>query len=286
MKLGIVANYTHDRSSDIVKTIVSWARGQDVELVFAPDIIEEEGIGGNTLDDVDIDSLRALLVIGGDGTILTTAQMVSGSSTPLLGINVGGLGFLTIATSDNYRDVLDRFVRGDFVVQERMLLQVTAEAGDGRETGSFLALNDAVIYKGAFSRIVGLRIEVGGEEAGTILADGIIVSTPTGSTGYSLSAGGPVVVPEMEVILVTPICPHTLGARPLVIPADRPVTVEVLSPDIEITLTIDGQMGTILGRGSLIRISEAPETVRLVVSSEDSFFTLLRQKLGWIVREG
>ncbi len=285
MKLGIVANYTHERSSGIVKTIVSWASGRDVDLVFDATIIAEEKIPGETLDDVDIDSLHALLVIGGDGTILKTARLVSGSTTPLLGINVGGLGFLTIATSDNYRQVLDRFVRGDYIVQERMLLQVTTDGQEHLETRSFRALNDAVIYKGSFSRIVRLRIDIGEEEVGTFLADGIIVSTPTGSTGYSLSSGGPVVVPEMEVILVTPICPHTLGARPLVIPADRHVTVEDLSPDTEITLTIDGQMGTVLEKGSLIRISKAPETARLVVSSEDSFFTLLRQKLGWIVRE-
>jgi NAD+ kinase len=285
MKLGIVANYTHRRTPEIVKKIISWCEDNGVE--FAPDdeVSTREGFKGKRLTEKAISSLDAVISIGGDGTILATSGLVSGSGTPILGINVGGLGFLTLATADNYISYLKRLLKGDYVVQERMMLEVRVENVEGEKNRVFHALNDAVVYKGAFSRIVQLKIDVGDEEVGVLQADGIIISTPTGSTGYSLSSGGPLVLPVMEVILVTPICPHTLGARPLVIPSDRRVSIEVVSSGIELALTVDGQKGTILHKGSIITVSKSTRTTSVVRIQEGSFFALLRSKLGWIARE-
>ncbi|MFQ6104373.1 MAG: NAD(+)/NADH kinase [Candidatus Glassbacteria bacterium] len=287
MKLGIVANYTHRRTPGIVKSIVSWCKKNEIEISFDHEVREREGIERYDFEEVETTApgLDAVIAIGGDGTILATTRMVSGSNAPIFGINVGGLGFLTIATADNYIDYLTKFIKGEYDVQERMMLEVEVEGLERSEKKRFLALNDAVIYKGAFSRIVQLKIDVGEEEVGTFLADGIIISTPTGSTGYSLSSGGPLIFPTMEVIVVTPICPHTLGARPLVIPSDRRVVVFVKSRGIELALTVDGQKGMVLGEGSRISVYKAERSIRLVRFPESSFFTLLRRKLGWIARE-
>jgi NAD+ kinase len=285
MKLGIIANYTHRRTPEIVQNIIAWGEKTGTLLVFGEEVAENEGKTGDLLTEGSIGSLDALIAIGGDGTILTSSRLVSGTKTPVFGINVGGLGFLTLATAENYFTHLERFRKGEYVIEERMMLEVRVDGRGDQEDLIFHALNDAVISKGAFSRIVQLRLDISGEEIGTFLSDGIIISTPTGSTGYSLSAGGPLVFPTMEALLITPICPHTLGARPLVIPSDSRVTVTVLSRGIDLTLTMDGQKGTVLQGGSQIRLSRANRSTRLVRSPEDSFFALLRRKLGWIARE-
>jgi NAD+ kinase len=286
MKLGVVANYTHRRTPEIVKNIVAWGQEKGVTLLVGQEPAEEQGIDGNfSLSDTEIRSLDALIAIGGDGTILASSRLVSGTKTPVFGINVGGLGFLTLATAENYLARLDRFRSGDYEIEERMMLEVRVDGEGDREAMVFHALNDAVISKGSFSRIVQLCLHIAGEEIGTFRADGIIISTPTGSTGYSLSAGGPILFPTMDALLVTPICPHTLGARPLVIPSDREVTVTVLSRGVDLTLTMDGQKGTLLKGGSRILMKKAGRSTRLVRLRQDSFFALLRKKLGWIARE-
>jgi len=283
MKLGIVANYDHKRTPEIVKGITSWCRDKGVETVIPEKIpLDAEG---RDLGKKVFDTLDAVIVIGGDGTILSTSGLMLSHNIPILGINVGGLGFLTVANPDNYRDYLEKLMKGRFIIQDRMMLEVEVDGNIENQGERFYALNDAVIYKGGFSRIVQLKINVGDEEVGIFKSDGVIVATPTGSTGYSLSSGGPLVLPSMEVFVVTPICPHTLGARPLVIPSDRNVMIEVLSRGIDLTLTMDGQKGLSLSGGSRIIISKSRWTTRLVRSSENSFFSLLRSKLGWIARE-
>lgn len=285
MRLGIIANYTHRRTPEIVKSIIAWGEKTGLALLLDEEIAAKEGRTKDLLGQESVGSLDALIAIGGDGTILRSSRLVSGTRTPVFGINVGGLGFLTLATAENYLDHLEKFRMGECSIEERMMLEARVDGEDGRHDIVLHALNDAVISKGAFSRIVQLSIAISGEEIGTFAADGIIVSTPTGSTGYSLSAGGPLVFPTMEALVVTPICPHTLGARPFVIPSDREVTITVLSRGIDLTLTMDGQKGTILREGSRIRLSKAGCSTRLVRSPRDSFFALLRRKLGWIARE-
>ncbi len=285
MKFGIIANYTHKRTPELVRSIIRWCTEHTIEFSVDNEIARREDLRTVGLEEKELSELDMVIAIGGDGTILSTSARVSGSGTPIFGINVGGLGFLTTATADDYCNYLEKLLKKEYVVQDRMMLEVSVCRESGGEDRVFHALNDAVVYKGSFSRIVQLKIHVGDEEVGVFRSDGIIVSTPTGSTGYSLSSGGPLVLPAMEVIVVTPICPHTLGARPIVIPSGRRVSIEVMSSRIDVTLTIDGQKGTVMSEGSLIRVSKSDRSTRLVRMPDESFFTLLRNKLGWIARE-
>jgi NAD+ kinase len=223
-----------------------------------------------------------LLAMGGDGTFLATARLGAPHGKPIIGINLGGFGFLaSIPSGDAMLEVLGEVMAGRVRVQERMMLQARVFRKE-EDAGSFLALNDVVVGKGAFSRLFRLRTSISGEPVSHFPADGIIVSTPTGSTGYSLSAGGPVVDPEVKVILVTPICAHALSARTLVVPAER--VVEIALPDPrgeEVNLTADGQEGCALGTGDCIEVREAPFSARLVTLQDTSFYRKLRGKLGW-----
>src|SRR5690606_37465050 len=190
----------------------------------------------DSLDEVDL-----LLTLGGDGTLLRGARMVARSGVPVLGINLGHLGFLTSLSPEEMDAGLDRLMAGNTLLDERMVLEIRAEAADGTVHSSALAINDAVLHRAGVARMLRLAVYVHGEEVGTYSADGIILSTPTGSTAYSLSAGGPIVAPVVDCIIATPICPHTLAVRPLILSAAETVTVEVLSPTEELILTVDGQ---------------------------------------------
>jgi NAD+ kinase len=178
-------------------------------------------------------------------------------------------------------EALSMWFRGEFELDERMALQVRSERADGEPAGDYLALNDAVLHKGGAARVIRLLVRASGEEVATYSADGIILSTPTGSTAYSLSAGGPIVSPSVHCIVATPICPHTLSVRPLVLPAEETVTVEVLSPTEELILTLDGQEHERLLPGARIVVSRAPQPVRLVRFPGQTFFATLRRKLNW-----
>jgi NAD+ kinase len=200
---------------------------------------------------------------------------------PVLGINLGHLGFLTSAYPDEMESALSAWLQGSYEIDARMALEVHAEDGGGRPGPVHLALNDAVIHKGGAARVIRLRVHSRTEEVGSYSADGIILSTPTGSTAYSLSAGGPIVSPTVECIVATPICPHTLGVRPLVLPADETVSVEVLSSAAELILTLDGQDSEQLRAGQRVVARRAAQRVRLVRFPGQTFFSTLRRKLRW-----
>jgi NAD+ kinase len=226
-------------------------------------------------------SLDLLVTLGGDGTLLRGARRVAFGSVPVLGVNLGHLGFLTSAAPEELEDALELFVAGDYSLEERMALRVQALFADGSVRGSFLALNDAVLHKGGVARVIRLVVRARHEEVGTYSSDGIILATPTGSTAYSLSAGGPIISPLVDCIIATPICPHTLAVRPLVLPADETITVEALSPADELILTIDGQEDLRLAPGEKVTVSCAPNRVRLVRFAGQTFFSTLRRKLRW-----
>jgi NAD+ kinase len=225
--------------------------------------------------------LDLLITLGGDGTLLRGARLVAPHGVPVMGINLGHLGFLTAAAPSELEDALSAWCRGDTALDERMALHVAAQSENGDGRGHYLALNDAVLHKGGAARVIRLAVSSSGEDVGTYSADGIILSTPTGSTAYSLSAGGPIVVPTVDCIIATPICPHTLGLRPLVLPADQVVTLEVLTPSEELILTIDGQEHERLTPGQKVVIRRAELPVRLVRLPGQSFFSTLRRKLRW-----
>lgn len=231
------------------------------------------------------DEVDLLVTLGGDGTLLRGARLVAPYHTPVLGVNLGHLGFLTSIMPDELERGLERVLAGDVVLDTRFTLEVRVLDSSPEEAPAYVALNDAVLHKGGIARVVRLAVFVGEdddeEEVGTYSADGIILATPTGSTAYSLSAGGPIVVPTVDAILATPISPHTLAVRPLVVPATTTITVEVLSPEEEVILTVDGQEGGALAPGDRIVVRRGEATVPLVRFPDQSFFVTLRRKLHW-----
>jgi len=229
------------------------------------------------------DRVDLLITLGGDGTLLRGARLVAPHHRPVLGVNLGNLGFLTSIAPSELAAALEGVLAGDYWLDVRFTLE--ARVADGHSEGgpSYVAINDAVLHKGGFARVVRLAVFVGEEleEVGAYSADGIILSTPTGSTAYSLSAGGPIVVPGVDTILATPICPHTLAVRPLMVPASTLITVEVLSPSEEMILTVDGQEGVALLPGDRLVVQRGSATVQLVRLPGQSFFSTLRRKLHW-----
>ena len=233
----------------------------------------------------DPGGIDLLITFGGDGTLLRGARLVAPGHVPVLGVNLGHLGFLTSISPAEMDEAFASLQRGDYWLDTRFTLEATVE-GPGHQGTRYIALNDAVLHKGGFARVIRMAVYIGPEheEVGTYTADGIIISTPTGSTAYSLSAGGPIVVPSVECILATPICPHTLVLRPLVLPASSQVTVEVLTPTSELILTVDGQDGEELQPGDRLVIRRGEPTVPLVRFRGQTFFATLRNKLHWGVQ--
>jgi len=229
----------------------------------------------------DPSQLDALVTLGGDGTLLRGARFLNGRDIPILGVNLGRVGFLTSCQSTDFEPALKHLAGGEYVAQPRMALSARAISADGETRKQWRALNDFVLHKGGFARVVRLNVFVDGESIGTYAADGVVISTPTGSTAYSLSAGGPVVVPTVESIIITPISPHTLGVRPLVIPADAEVTVEANESPTELLVTVDGQVGTSFVKGEKLKVRRADNPVRIVRFPSTTFFERMRVKLGW-----
>lgn len=220
-----------------------------------------------------------LLVFGGDGTLLHAAREIAGSRTPILGINIGSLGFLTAVPSADLARALKLVWGGEFSFESRVLLQATGTA-KGR-TFDEIALNDVVISRGIASRLIELDVCVDGDALTRYRCDGLIVSSPTGSTAYSLAAGGAVVFPTAEVLALTPICPHTLSNRSLILPLNATIEVEVISPKPATILSADGQVVTELAAGDRLRIRRGKRTVRLIRLAGSSFCETLRRKLHW-----
>jgi NAD+ kinase len=236
---------------------------------------------GDALTDDHLDHLDLLVTLGGDGTLLRGARLVAPYGTPVLGINLGHLGFLTSFAPHEMDAAFPHLVAGDVRIEERMVLAARAETADGATRGEYLALNDAVLHKGGFARVIRIGVRADGQVVGTYRADGIILSTPTGSTAYSLSAGGPIVSPTLDCIIATPICPHTLAVRPLVLPAEEHITVEILDTSEELILTIDGQEGAALAPGDRLVVRRADVPLCLVRLPGQTFFDTLRRKLRW-----
>jgi NAD+ kinase len=249
-----------------------------VELRFEPDLYDLARVG-ERLD--DLSGIDALVTLGGDGTLLRGARLLAGRSVPILGVNLGRLGFLTTCGSEDADAGLKLLATDDYVAEARMTLAARAVDPSGATRQEWLALNDFVLHKGGFARVVRLSVAINGESIGVYAADGVIISTPTGSTAYSLSAGGPVVVPTVESIILTPISAHMLAVRPLVIPADAEVTVATLENPEELIVTVDGQVGTDLARGEKLVVRRAPNPVLIVRFPGTSFFERMRKKLGW-----
>ena len=280
-RVGIVAKPDAPRAPEVVTRLVDWLteRGIDVTL-------EKETAGivpavrAAAANKAELPGLSDLLIVlGGDGTLLSMARAVGDLGVPILGVNLGGLGFLTATTLDEMLPSLEAAVEGRMVVEDRLML-VARVFRNGTAVCEHMALNDMVITKSAMSRIISLAVSVEGEYATAYRADGLIISTPTGSTAYSLSAGGPILFPTADAIVLTPICSHTLTNRPIVIPASHRIEVTVHS-DQEIMLTVDGQVGVGLRERDVVQIVKAAAHIRLVRFPQKDFFSVLRTKLKW-----
>jgi NAD+ kinase len=278
MRVGVIGHTGYDELPEMLRTLFRAAPDLGVELHFEPELQELAQVGARLDDLSDID---ALVTLGGDGTLLRGARLLGGKPVPILGINLGRLGFLTTCSSEDAEAALRLLATGDYEAEARMTLAASAvdEAGNTRQ--QWLALNDFVLHKGGFARVVRLSIAINGESIGIYAADGVIISTPTGSTAYSLSAGGPVVVPTVESIILTPISAHMLAVRPLVIPPDAEIVVETIQNPEELIVTVDGQVGTNLASGEKLVVRRAPSAVLIVRFPGTSFFERMRAKLGW-----
>ncbi len=225
--------------------------------------------------DPKVDNLYAIVVLGGDRTIIRSAPLAYKQDVPLLGINLGRLGFLTEVTLDEALQAFEDLLKGRFQVEERLLLQVRHLEED------FLVLNEAAILKGALDHMIHLRVEAGGHLLTTYHGDGLIISTPTGSTAYNLSAGGPIVYPTCEVIILTPICPFMLSARPVVIPSTLALKAQLGREADEVHLILDGYINRPFRYGETISLQPAPRPLKLAKSPSRDYFGILRAKLGW-----
>lgn len=279
-RIGVVGHPRYAALHATFDRVVRFAAAHGLELAFEPELIENE-VGALSLHPDLIADLDLLLTLGGDGTLLRGARLVAPHGVPVLGVNLGHLGFLTSVGPEELESALDRVMRGETVMDERMVLEITAETADGEARTTCLALNDAVLHRGGMARMIRMAVHAHGEEVGTYSADGIILSTPTGSTAYSLSAGGPIVSPVVDCIVATPICPHTLAVRPLVLAGSETVTVEVLTPSEELILTVDGQESANLVPGDRLVARRTDPPLRLVRFPGQTFFSTLRRKLRW-----
>ena len=227
-------------------------------------------------------ALDCLLTLGGDGTLLRGARTLNGSNVPLLGVNLGRVGFLTTASTQNFDWALDALVRRAYATEPRLALLPSIVNKQGQARTEPLVLNDVVVHKGGVARVVRLRVAVDGDDVGQYSADGIIISTPTGSTAYSLSAGGPIVVPGVDAIVLTAICPHTLAVRPLVLPSSVTVSIEPIPPwTDDVLLSFDGQVGTTIQPGERLLVRRAERPVLLIRLGPEGFFARMRKKLQW-----
>lgn len=286
-RLGIVGQPRYVDLEDVVHRLNQFSAEHGISLAFAQDIRPLAPDSAETLN-FEPGCADLILSLGGDGTLLGAAREAAGLDIPVLGVNLGHLGFLTSVVSEDVELALGHFLRGEYVLDSRFTLEATVIHGDGSRGESFLALNDVVVHKAGAARIARIDLAVGEgshrDEVGSFSGDGVVVATPTGSTAYSLSAGGPIIVPSVECMVVTPICPHTMAMRPLVIPADERVTVRELSSSEGMVLTVDGVVGQDLSGSDAVSIRRGSASVSLVRFPDQSFFSTLRKKLNWAIK--
>jgi len=277
----LVIKRGHSQALALAAVLAQWLRSRAVEILAEPEAaprLEAVALEKSAL------AHRAdlIVVLGGDGTLLSIARFVGERETPILGVNLGALGFLTQASMDEARSSIQRVLEGDFTVDRRITLEAKIISADSPDShrATLKALNDVVIHKRQLGRLLEMDVTADGQEFCSYRADGLIVATPTGSTAYALSAGGPIIFPTLEVVVLAPICPHTLSNRPVVLPDSCALEVRIDATDHDATLTVDGQEGIALGANDRVLIGRGSSSVALVRSSH-SYFEIWRNKLRW-----
>ncbi len=276
-KLGVIANCGKPRAAAVLRKLsekaaelglILYAAGETAEMLAG------DNLGGSSFDDVD-----GVIALGGDGTMLTAVRELRGLNKPLIGVNIGSLGFMTSVAEEDLSAALECLYDESFSVSERVVLESSIQQGDAIE--NYCALNDVVITSGESSRVVTLDVSVDGKSVTSYMCDGLIISTPTGSTGHSLSAGGPILSPETSAFVISPICPHTLSSRPLVVPDSRELEVCVGRQSGKSRLSIDGQLRLSLNIGDRVSIKRCKQNVRFLHLPDYDYFDVLRRKLRW-----
>ncbi len=279
MRIGLVGNPRYAGLESALADTEQVAAERGWTLLADPDLAE---IARTPLPPLDPDAIDLLVTFGGDGTLLRGARILRGRNVPILGVNFGRVGFLTSVARDGARQALLAFAAGDFRLSPRSALTAVIRGPDEVARAEHFALNDVVLHKGGVARVVRFQVLIDGEPMGPVSGDGLVIASPTGSTAYSLSAGGPVVVPTLDAIVVTPICAHSLGVRPLLVRADA--EVHVLPVDArpnELLVSFDGQQTAQFGPDDTLEVRQAADGVVLVRFGEPGFFRTLRDKLQW-----
>ena len=279
--VGIVSKPVKEVVASVVPPLIEWLQARKVGVfvdqethacvAHAVPAVAREAFGEN---------IQLLIVLGGDGTLLSATRALGGRKVPILGVNLGGLGFLTSVTREELYPLLEQVLAGNYHTSERMMLDADI-LGNGRNAERQCALNDAVINKAALARMMDFDLFVDRAHVGRYRADGLIVATPTGSTAYSLAAGGPIVHPHLEAFVITPICPHMLTNRPLVIPDTARVEIDIAAAEEPVYLTLDGQTGRQLQPRDRVVITKSESKVVMVLSPQKTYFEVLRSKLRW-----
>lgn len=278
--IAVIYKRTRLEAAGLANDLSKWLEQRGIE-VFCRENIDKTGGTSCAYEKLEIpEGMDAVIVLGGDGTFLSVARFLESRPTPIVGVNLGGLGFLTEISIENCYQEVEQILAGNYEIEERMRLEVAIRR-EGKEIFRQSVLNDAVINKGALARIVDLQTTIDGRYLTSYRADGLIVATPTGSTAYNLSAGGPIVYPTAQAVIISPICSFTLTNRPIILPADVTIQVELGEPTEYVTLTCDGQVGCDLIPSDTIVISPSPHPLKLIKTPSVDYFEILRTKLKW-----
>ena len=285
MIIGCTGNYRKEEYFIILERVSTILSKSDIKLLISDDLIKKERYQiPDNYSLVDFDSLAKqsdiLLAIGGDGTIVSTVRRLEKKQKPIMGIHIGGLGFLTECTESNLDKSINYILKNEFNISERILLEVQIQLNGKKEI--YWALNDVVVDHGQSARILKVEVHVSDHYLNTYEGDGLIISTPTGSTAYSLSAGGPIIYPDVDTITVTPICPHSLSSRPIVLQSNENIAFRFLDPFDGMALAVDGQVRIELDEQVVINIIRADHTAKLIHLPGNGYFKTLRTKMGWL----
>lgn len=278
--IGIYAKRTSAAAVEVAKELKVWLEQREVQVLLEQHLAADMGIAAG-VDGVELPHLvECIIVLGGDGTLISVARDVGALNVPILGVNLGSLGFLTEITLDGLYDELERVLAGNFTVSNRIMLEAVISRSE-EPAAHYQVLNDIVINKGALARIVDMEVWVDEQYLTTFKADGLIVSTPTGSTAYNLAAGGPIIYPGLNCLVITPICAHTLTNRPIIVSDEAVIRIIMRIDEERVFITADGQIGMALQAQDVVVIRKAHMCTSLIKSASKEYFEVLRTKLRW-----